>query len=57
MYQQMNKEKTFEVIKPIQVNAGPASPFYGQPGGGMQFELPKSTSVLIDDGYLKLKTD
>lgn len=48
---------TFEVIKPIQVNAGTASPFYGQPGGGMQFELPKSTSTLIDEGYLKLKQD
>jgi len=48
---------TFEVMKPIQVNAGVASPWYNQPGGGLQFQLPNSTANLISEGYLRLKNN
>ncbi|WP_150048255.1 MULTISPECIES: TNT domain-containing protein [Methylomonas] len=44
---------TYEVVKPIQVDAGPTVPWFDQPGGGMQFELPVTVKELLDSGHLK----
>ena len=46
----INKElHTYEVIADIHgVKAGIAAPWFGQPGGGVQFKLPKPVGVLID---------
>jgi hypothetical protein len=45
---------TYEVVNPIEVDAGPAAN-YGAGGGGMQYDIGKGNSVqsLIDNGYLK----
>ena len=43
---------TYEVLKPIEVQAGPAAPWFGQRGGGMQYELPSSVKDLIGSGHL-----
>lgn len=45
---------TYEVLKPFAVDAGPAAPWFGQPGGGTQYRLGTTTiQDLIDSGYLK----
>lgn len=43
----------FEVIKPINVQAGETAPWFDEPGGGTQYKLPLSVDDLIDDGYLR----
>ncbi len=50
----------YEVIKPFDVDAGPAAPWFGQPGGGMQYDVSNSVvsnhtnfQHLINLGYLK----
>jgi hypothetical protein len=43
----------FEVVKPIDVDAGVAAPYYGQPGLGVQYELPASVKELIKRGVLR----
>lgn len=44
----------YEVVKPIPgVKEGPAIPWFGQPGKGMQYELPPGgIDQLIKDGYI-----
>ncbi len=49
-----NIYERYEVVKPISVQAGPAAPFYGQPGGGMQYQTPQTIQKLILEGYLRL---
>ncbi|MEI7731569.1 MAG: glycohydrolase toxin TNT-related protein [Verrucomicrobiota bacterium] len=44
---------TYQVTKPIEVNAGGVSPCFGQPGLGVQYELPVSVNVLLKRGFLK----
>lgn len=45
---------SYEVVKPIPgVNSGPAAPWFNQPGGGTQFELPSTVQQLINSGHLK----
>jgi RHS repeat-associated protein len=43
----------YEVIKPIEVDAGRAAPWFNQPGGGTQFDFGRSVQSLIDAGYLR----
>ena len=43
----------FEVLKPIEVDAGITAPALGQRGLGVQYELPVSIDVLIKRGFLK----
>jgi hypothetical protein len=48
--------EAYEVLKPIEgVNMGPARPWFGQPGRGVQYELPAPIQQLIDDGFLGVK--
>ncbi|MGQ0584372.1 MAG: TNT domain-containing protein [Reyranella sp.] len=45
----------YEVVKPFEVDAGPAAPHFNQPGGGTQYYLgtQKSVQDLIDSGHLR----
>lgn len=46
--------KFYKVIKPLQVDAGPAIPWFNQKGMGTQyFTGEKNIAQLIDEGYLK----
>ena len=43
----------YEVVRPLRVAAGPASPWFDQPGGGLQYKTERRIQVLIDTGYLR----
>ena len=43
----------YEVIKPIEVHAGKIAPWFGEPGGGIQYELKLSVKKLIEDGFIR----
>jgi hypothetical protein len=44
---------TYQVIKPIDgVASGISAPWFGQPGGGVQHQLPNTVQQLIESGYL-----
>ena len=44
---------TYRVVAPVQVQAGTAAPAYGQPGGGIQYDLGgRSVQDLIKQGSL-----
>jgi hypothetical protein len=43
----------YEVLRPIEVDAGLAVPWHGQPGFGMQYELPSEVRRLVQQGYLR----
>lgn len=45
--------KGYEVLKPIPMKEGPAIPWFGEKGNGMQYELEKGIQELIDGGYIK----
>ena len=38
----------FEVVKPIEVQAGKIAPWFNQPGGGVQYVLPDTVDELLD---------
>ena len=44
---------TYQVVKPIEVNAGGVQPWFGQPGLGTQCELPVSVNVLLKRGFIQ----
>ncbi len=44
---------SYQVVKPIEVNAGGVQPWFGQPGLGTQYELPVSVNVLLNRGIIK----
>lgn len=44
---------SFEITKPLTVRTSIVAPFYGQPGGGIQYITPYKTSVLLEQGYIK----
>lgn len=45
---------TYEIVLPIPgVNSGVAAPWFGQPGGGTQYQLPFSIDYLIDNGFIR----
>lgn len=43
----------YEVIKPVEVQAGKIASWFGEPGGGIQYELSQSVKKLIEGGYLR----
>ena len=47
----------YEVDQRVDVQAGEAAPWFGQPGGGQQYELPESVETLKDWGVLKDVTE
>ena len=42
----------FEVLKPIPVQKSTIAPWFGQPGGGVQYQTPVPVKVLIDKGFI-----
>ena len=42
----------FEVVTPITVDAGTTAPWFGQPGMGIQYELPDRVNELLESGAL-----
>lgn len=51
----LDKEKrTYEILKPIpNVKSGKAEPWFGEVGGGTQYQLPMSIDDLIRNGFIK----
>jgi RHS repeat-associated protein len=45
--------RTFEVLKPFEVEAGTVAPAFGQPGLGTQFRTPVQMRILIDRGIIR----
>jgi Na+-transporting methylmalonyl-CoA/oxaloacetate decarboxylase gamma subunit len=43
----------YEVVSPLEVDAGTVAPWFGQLGLGTQYELPASVADLLDSGLLK----
>ena len=43
----------YEVLKPFQVDTGPSTPWFGQPGLGTQYKLPTPVQQLRQSGYLE----
>jgi len=43
----------FEVAKPVEVQGGKIAPWYGEEGGGIQYEFSESISELLEQGILK----
>lgn len=50
---QMNNISVYEVVKPVTVNAGTAIPYFGQYGGGIQYDLGRAIARLIAEGILR----
>jgi hypothetical protein len=46
----------YRVVKPIDVQAGRSAAWFGQPGGGMQYELPRRVADLLKSGHLERVT-
>ncbi len=47
-------KQTYKVLKPIPgVKKGKAIPWFGQPGKGIQYQLPKSIDELVEAGFIK----
>ena len=42
----------YEVIKPIPVQMSRVAPWFGEPGGGIQFQLPTRVQTLLDNGII-----
>jgi hypothetical protein len=45
--------KTFEVVKPIEVDTGIIAPAFNKPGLGIQHKLPKNIEILREKGFIK----
>lgn len=44
--------RRYEVLKPLPAQSGTAAPWFGQVGGGTQYEFPQSIESLVRQGYL-----
>ena len=42
---------SYEVVKPIVVTSGSTAPWFGQPGGGIQYMLHTSVENLVRDVF------
>ena len=49
---ELSKMYTYEVVKPITVQAGIAAPFFGAEGGGVQYLFDNSMYWYVKNGYL-----
>jgi hypothetical protein len=45
--------RTFEVVKPFEVQSGTVAPRFNQPGGGVQHVTPVNLETLLKRGILK----
>jgi RHS repeat-associated protein len=45
--------RQYEVLQPLPTRSGTAAPWFGQPGGGMQYEFAQPIETLIEQGFLR----
>jgi hypothetical protein len=45
--------RTFEVVKPFEVQSGTVAPWFNQPGGGLQYRSPVQLEILLKRGIIK----
>lgn len=45
--------RTFEVVKPFEVESGTIAPWFNQPGGGLQYRSPVKLEILLKRGIIK----
>jgi hypothetical protein len=45
--------RTFEVVKPFEVQSGTVAPWFNQPGGGLQFRTPVNLDTLLKHGIIR----
>ena len=45
--------RTFEVVKPFEVESGTIAPWFNQPGGGLQYRSPVQLEILLKRGIIK----
>jgi RHS repeat-associated protein len=45
--------RTFEVVKPFEVQSGTVAPCFNQPGGGLQYRSPVQLEILLKRGIIK----
>jgi len=45
--------RTFEVVKPFEVESGTVAPWFNQPGGGLQYRTPVNLDTLLNRGIIK----
>ena len=43
----------FEVVKPVEVQSGKIAPWFGEKGGGIQYEFSNKISELLEQGILR----
>ena len=43
----------YEVIKPVKVHSGKIAPWFGEEGGGIQYEFSEPVCSLLEQGILK----
>ncbi|MCC9606768.1 TNT domain-containing protein [Blastopirellula sp. JC732] len=46
----------YRVLKPLPALEGKAAPWFGQPGGGVQYDLVKSVEHWLEQGFLEVET-
>jgi RHS repeat-associated protein len=44
--------RTFEVVKPFEVESGTVAPWFNQPGGGLQYRTPVNLDTLLKRGII-----
>ncbi|WNJ95700.1 hemagglutinin repeat-containing protein [Vibrio ruber] len=52
-YKQNDPYNVYKVLKPINAPRSKILPWFGQPGQGVQYDLPKSVQWYIENGYLE----
>ena len=45
--------KVYEIVKPVEVQAGKIAPWFDEPGGGTQYVFDESIADLLEKGILK----
>jgi hypothetical protein len=45
--------RTFEVVKPFEVQSGTVAPWFNQPGGGLQYVTPVKLETLLNRGIIR----
>ncbi len=43
----------YQIVKPIEVQSGFVAPWFGQLGGGVQYQFSKTIEELIEQGYIR----
>lgn len=52
-YNPVGEPTLYTLLKPIQVQSGTAAPWFGNPGGAIQYLLPLPIAILRQHGFLQ----